>query len=65
MSDQFKRTSDFCRAYNVKPITIWRWVCEGRLPQPTKIGNRNYWPANTEPLPDQKHNPTATQGGTT
>lgn len=47
-----KRPSDFCRAYGVAPVTVWRWVRSGRLPTPIKIGNRSYWPAETEPLAD-------------
>jgi len=24
-------------------MTLWRWVRDGILPQPTKINGRNYW----------------------
>jgi predicted DNA-binding transcriptional regulator AlpA len=24
--------------------TVWRWIKDGRLPQPQRIGNRPFWP---------------------
>lgn len=46
------KTQDFCVAYQVKPITISRWVKRGVLPEPTRICGVNYWPADTKPKSD-------------
>lgn len=31
------------RLGSVSDMTLWRWVRDGILPQPTKINGRNYW----------------------
>ena len=30
-------------AGNVSDMTLWRWMKDGIIPQPTKIRRRNYW----------------------
>lgn len=49
-----KRTRDICSQYGVTAMTVWRWVRDGRLPQPVKINGRNYWSENVEPLTDEE-----------
>lgn len=32
---------------DVSDMTLWRWVKDGKLPQPIKINKRNYWAEST------------------
>ena len=53
---QMLSTRDICatRAKNRKrptifPVsekTLWRWVADGRLPEPSRIGGKAFWPAS-------------------
>jgi len=49
-----KRTRDICSQYGVTTMTVWRWVRDGRLPQPEKINGQNYWSGDVEPLTDDE-----------
>jgi len=51
---KYKSTPTLCREFEVSPVTIWRWVKSGRLPEPRKINGKNRWPADVEPIFDDE-----------
>lgn len=51
---KYKSTPTLCREFEVSPVTIWRWVKSGRLPEPRKINGQNRWPADVEPTFDDE-----------
>ncbi len=38
--------SDLCIWLKKSPVTLWRWVKSGYLPQPAKLGQYHVWPAS-------------------
>lgn len=28
---------------SISDVTLWRWVRDGKLPKPIKVGKRNFW----------------------
>ena len=43
MSNRFIGMSELCQKVDRKPITILRWVEDGKFPQPEKIGKTLVW----------------------
>jgi predicted DNA-binding transcriptional regulator AlpA len=37
--------SDLVELLNVTRMTIWQWTKDGHLPQPYKLGSKQYWRA--------------------
>lgn len=33
--------------YGISLSTLWRWIKQGHLPAPVKIGRRTFWKAQT------------------
>lgn len=33
--------------YGIGQSTLWRWIGEGRIPQPIRIGRRTFWDSET------------------
>lgn len=33
--------------YSIGQSTLWRWIGEGRIPQPIRIGRRTFWDSET------------------
>lgn len=33
--------------YGIGQSTLWRWIGEGRVPQPIRIGRRTFWDSET------------------
>jgi len=33
----FLRVKDVAKMLGVKPVTVWKWAREGKLPRPTKL----------------------------
>lgn len=38
--------ADLSKWLRKSPVTIWRWIKSGDLPQPRKLGENNVWPAS-------------------
>ena len=36
-------TRDVKKVAPVSSMSIWRWVRDGKFPQPLKLGSRNFW----------------------
>jgi prophage regulatory protein len=34
----YLRAADLAQRFGVHPVTVWKWVRSGNLPQPTKLG---------------------------
>ncbi|MGO8923339.1 MAG: helix-turn-helix transcriptional regulator [Xanthobacteraceae bacterium] len=34
----YYRAADLAQRFGVHPVTVWKWVQSGNLPQPTKLG---------------------------
>lgn len=43
MSKQFYSDKSLATRYEVSRATIWRWVREGKLPNPVKINGSTRW----------------------
>jgi len=54
VSPRYKSTSTLCQEFEVSPVTLWRWVKNGRLEAPRKINGKNRWPADVEPIFDDE-----------
>jgi len=37
--------ADLCKWLKRSPVTLWRWIKSGYLPQPAKLGQYHVWPA--------------------
>ena len=48
MIDQEKivRPNELAKVYRVAPSTVWRWVQNGTIPKPRKLGGVVYWLAS-------------------
>lgn len=38
---------DTAAFYGIGQSTLWRWINEGRIPQPIRIGRRTFWDSDT------------------
>lgn len=41
--EKLLRTRDVCDYLSVHYVTLWRWIKDGRFPQPIKLGARLAW----------------------
>ncbi|MEQ8262268.1 hypothetical protein [Pseudohaliea sp.] len=37
------RTRDLLARYGITSATLWRWRRSGRIPEPFKLNDQNYW----------------------
>ena len=54
VSHNYRSTKTMCQQYDVTPVTIWRWVKNGRLRAPRKINGKNRWEEDAEPIFDDE-----------
>jgi predicted DNA-binding transcriptional regulator AlpA len=43
MSHRLISARDTAAFYGIGQSTLWRWINEGRIPQPIRIGRRTFW----------------------
>ena len=42
-ANQLVTPKHMVKFYGVAPSTLWRWIKEGHVPEPIRIGRRTYW----------------------
>ena len=43
MEKKLLRTDDIRQIFGIGATTMWRWVSNGTLPKPIKVGRLNFW----------------------
>lgn len=43
MTQRLVSARDTAAFYGIGQSTLWRWIGEGRVPQPIRIGRRTFW----------------------
>lgn len=46
VKNKFYGVNDLCNLFRVKPVTLWRWRKQKKIPQPVQFGTRLLWPAD-------------------
>lgn len=41
--ERMVKSNEFCAAFGISRVTLWRWMRDKKIPEPKKIGSTLYW----------------------